>query len=91
MTCSFIKWISQRISDDRDFMGVEGIIWGFLFKYVEEVVPGARANLGELAGGVNLLVDVKNIPCSLFFIFDTAWILLWQQMFIWGQEIVMKG
>ena len=51
-------------------MGVEGVIWGFLFEYVEEVVPGVRANHGELAGGDNLFVDVKHILGGLLFIFD---------------------
>ena len=51
-------------------MRLEGIIGGFLFKYVEELVPGGRANLGELVGDDNLLVDVKNILCGLFFIID---------------------
>ena len=86
MTCSFIKWISQRISDDRDVMGVEGVIWGFLFKYVEEVVPDARANLGELAGGDNLFVDVKHILGGLFFIFDFLQKFLFQ-----AQKVQVPG
>ena len=67
-------------------MRLEGIIGGFLFKYVEELVPGGRANLGELAGGDNLFVDVKNILCGLFFFFD-----LFQKNLLEAQKVQAPG
>ena len=51
-------------------MDVEGIIWGLLFKHVQEMVPGVGCNLGELVGGYDLFVDVKHILGGLLFIFD---------------------